>query len=169
MNNTAFVTILRFVALVILQVVIFSNINFLGYLNPYIYLLFIILFPFDKDNRILFIFSAFLLGLAIDMFSDSGGVHAAACVFVAYFRPLMMRSVFGVSYDYHNIKIEKTYFGQRINYLIILILTHHFVLFSLEIFSFAHILLILKKTLFSAIFTLIMCLIFISLFSRKST
>ena len=115
------------------------------------------------------IFSAFLLGLAIDMFSDSGGVHAAACVFVAYFRPLMMRSVFGVSYDYHNIKIEKTYFGQRINYLIILILTHHFVLFSLEIFSFAHILLILKKTLFSAIFTLIMCLIFISLFSRKST
>lgn len=161
--------ILRFIILVLLQVTIFNNINFLGYINPYIYILFLILFPFDKDNRILFIFCSFLIGLTIDMFSDSGGVHAAACVTTAYFIPLMMRSIFGVSYDYHNIKIEKTYFGQRINYLIILILTHHFILFSLEIFSFAHILLILKKTLFSAIFTLILCLIFISLFSKKST
>ncbi|MEL4308640.1 rod shape-determining protein MreD [Joostella sp. CR20] len=169
MNKTIFVIILRFVLLVLLQVVIFNHINFLGYLNPYIYILFIVLFPFDKDNRILFIFCSFLIGLTIDMFSDSGGVHAAASVFVAYFRPLMMRSVFGVSYDYHNIKIESTYFGQRVNYLVILILTHHLMLFSLEIFSFAHVLLILKKTLFSAIFTLIMCLIFISLFSKKST
>ncbi|MDG3584076.1 rod shape-determining protein MreD [Galbibacter sp. CMA-7] len=169
MNKTTFINTVRFILLILLQVIIFNNINFLGYINPYIYILFIIFFPFDKDNRILFLFFSFLLGLSIDIFCDSGGVHAAACVCTAYCRPLMMRSVFGLSYDYHTIKIEKTHFGQRVNYLIILILTHHFILFSLEIFSFAHILLILKKTIFSAIFTLILCLIFISLFSRKSS
>ncbi|MCM5662646.1 rod shape-determining protein MreD [Galbibacter mesophilus] len=168
MNRSAFLNTVRFVVLVLFQVVIFNHINFLGYINPYVYILFIVFFPFDKDNRIPFIFFSFLLGLCIDIFSDSGGVHAAASVATAYARPLLMRSVFGVSYDYHHIKIEKTLFGQRINYLILLILTHHFILFGLEIFSFAHILLILKKTVFSAIFTLILCLIFISLFSRKS-
>ncbi|MCX2679968.1 rod shape-determining protein MreD [Galbibacter sp. EGI 63066] len=169
MNKTAFENTMRFIVLVLSQVVVFNNINFLEYINPYIYLLFLVYFPYNKDTRIPFIFFSFLLGLSIDIFSDSGGVHAAATVFAAYFRPLMMRSAFGLSYDYHNIKIENTHLGQRINYLIILILTHHLILFGLEIFSFTHILLILKKALFSAIFTLILCLIFISLFSRRNT
>src|SRR5690606_17607325 len=104
----------------------------------------------------------FLLGFSIDIFSDSGGVHAAACLVIAYLRPMMMRFVFGLSYDYYNIKIEKTHFGQRLNYLLILILTHHLIIFSLEIISFAHIILILKITLFRAILTFVKCLIFIS-------
>lgn len=169
MNKTVFINTVRFLVLVLFQVVLFNHINFLGYINPYIYILFIVFFPYNKDNRIFFILCCFLLGLYIDIFSDSGGVHAAACLVIGYLRPMMMRFVFGLSYDYYSIKIEKTHFGQRINYLLIFILTHHLILFSLEIFSFAHIVLILKKTVFSAIFTLLLCLIFISLFSRRSS
>ena len=79
MNNLIFKNITRFILLVLVQVIVLNKINFLGYINPYIYILFIILFPI-KNNRVLFIFLGFLLGLTVDLFLDSGGVHAAACV-----------------------------------------------------------------------------------------
>ncbi|TRZ43239.1 rod shape-determining protein MreD [Robertkochia solimangrovi] len=167
MNNTIVSNITRFIILVLLQVTLFNHIDFLGYLNPYIYILFIVYFPFDKETRIPFLFFSFLIGLSIDIFSDSGGVHSAASVAIAYLRPVIMRWAFGLSYDYQTLKISKTTFGQRFNFLSLLILTHHLILFTLEIFSFAQVVNILKKTIFSAIFTLILCLIFISLFSRK--
>ena len=77
MNNIVAANITRFIILVLIQVLVLININFLGYINPYIYILFIILFPI-KNNRLLFIFLSFLLGLTVDLFLDSGGVHAAA-------------------------------------------------------------------------------------------
>lgn len=169
MNNSSLSNTLLFIVLVFLQVTLFSRIDFLGYLNPFIYILFLVYYPYDRENHIPFIFFSFLLGLCIDIFSDSGGVHAAATLTTAYFRPVIMRWAFGVSYDHQTIKIGKTNFGQRFNYLTLLILTHHLVLFSLEIFSFAHLVILLKKTLLSTIFTLMMCLVSISLFSKKKT
>ncbi len=167
MNNSSLSNIIFFLVLIFLQTTLFNQIDFLGYLNPYIYIIFLVYFPYDRDNTIIFIFLSFLLGLCIDIFSDSGGVHAAATLTAAYLRPVIMRWSFGVSYDYQTIKISKTTIGQRINYLSLLILTHHLILFSLEIFSFAHLISIVKKTIFSAVFTLALSLIFISLFSKK--
>lgn len=169
MNNSSLSNTILFVLLVLFQATLFNHIDFMGYINPYIYILFLVYYPYDRENTIPFIFLSFLLGLSIDIFSDSGGVHAAATLTTAYLRPVMMRWAFGVSYDYHTIKIGKTTYGQRINYLMLLILTHHLVLFSLEIFSFAHLVIIVKKTIFSAIFTLILSLVFISLFSKKKS
>ena len=94
MNNIVSLNIVRFIALVLVQILILNHINFLGYVNPYLYILFIILFPINND-RILFIFLSFLIGLTIDMFSDSGGVHAAACVAIAYIRPVFLKFCFG--------------------------------------------------------------------------
>ncbi|MBL7472985.1 rod shape-determining protein MreD [Robertkochia sediminum] len=169
MNNSSLSNALFFITLVFLQVTLFNRIDFLGYLNPFIYILYLVYHPYDKENRIPFIFTAFLLGLCIDIFSDSGGVHAAATLTTAFFRPVILRWAFGLSFDHQTIKIGKTTFGQRFNYLILLILTHHLVLFTLEIFSFAHLVILLKKTIFSTIFTLLLCLIFVSLFSKKRT
>ncbi|WP_224485267.1 rod shape-determining protein MreD [Robertkochia aurantiaca] len=169
MNNKIISNILLLIVLVLLQVSLFSHIDFLGYLNPYIYIIFLLYFPFEKELRIAFLFLAFLLGLSIDIFSDSGGVHAAASLSVAYLRPLFMRWAFGATIDYNTFKLGKATFGQRFNFLLLMILTHHFILFTLEIFSFVQLLTILKKTLFSAIFTFVLSLIFIALFSRKRT
>ncbi|HBT08745.1 MAG TPA: rod shape-determining protein MreD, partial [Leeuwenhoekiella sp.] len=83
MNNSITHNILRFVFLVLIQIAIFNNINFLGYINPYPYVLFIVLFPIG-DNRALLLFTSFLLGLTVDMFCNSGGMHAASCVTIAY-------------------------------------------------------------------------------------
>lgn len=166
MNNSIISNILRFVFLVLLQVLILNNINFAGYINPYLYVLFLLLFPFT-GNQSLFIFLSFLLGLSVDIFEDSGGINAAACLIAAFLRPALLRFSFGVSYDHQNIKLSAVPFGSKLSYVVLMVIIHHFVLFSLEIFSFSHIMLILKKTLFTSIFTIILVLLSLTLFSRR--
>ncbi|OIQ27949.1 MAG: rod shape-determining protein MreD [Bacteroidetes bacterium MedPE-SWsnd-G2] len=166
MNNTS-TQILRFLGLLLLQVTICNNINFLGYINPYVYVLFVLVFPINV-NRQLFLFLSFLLGLCVDIFSDSGGVHAAATVALAYFRPPVLKFSFGAMYDYQTIKFSNTEIGSRIGYFTLLVVLHHLILFSLEVFKFSEILLVLKKTLFSSLFTIFICLLFTVLFSKKT-
>lgn len=156
----------RYIVLVLVQVLILNNINFLGYINPYIYILFIILYPV-KNSRTLFVFLSFLLGLFVDLFTDSGGVHAAASVFIAYIRPPILKFSFGTIYENQTIKFAQTEPGKRLIYFSILTLTHHFIIFSLEVFNMSDIILILQKTLFSSIFTILLCLLITVLFSKK--
>ncbi|MCM4161008.1 rod shape-determining protein MreD [Antarcticibacterium flavum] len=166
MNNTILINSLRFIFLVLLQVLLLNNINFLGYVNPYLYLLFLVLYPFNTSQS-LFLFLAFLLGITIDAFEDSGGIHAAASLFAAYIRPVFLRFSFGVSYDYQTVKLSNTPYGARISYITLLVFVHHLVLFTLEMFDFSHLFLILKKTFFSGIFTIILILISLTLFKPK--
>lgn len=166
MNNIIFQNIARFILLVLVQVIVLNNINFMGFINPYIYILFIILFPI-KNNRMLFIFLGFLLGLTVDLFLDSGGIHAAACVTIAYARPVVLKFAFGMMYEHQTVKIESTEFSQRMVYFSVLTVIHHLILFSLEVFNASKILLILQKTLFSSIFTVLLCLLLTIIFSKK--
>ena len=167
MNNTVFIHILRFISLVFLQVVLFNNINFLGYLNPYIYIMLIALFPV-KNNRFIIIFLSFFLGLSIDLFSDTGGIHAAACVFIAYIRPAILKFSFGMIYEHQTIKFNTVEFGEKLTYLTILTFLHHFMLFFLEMFNVSQIILVLQKTIFSSIFTILLILIITIIFSKKT-
>jgi rod shape-determining protein MreD len=166
MNNSILKNIIRFVGLVFIQVLILNNINFLGYINPYLYVLFILLYPFNA-NQSLFLILSFLLGFSIDLFEDSGGVHAAACVVIAFIRPNLLRFSFGISYDHQNLRLSTTPFGARLSYIFISIIIHHFILFFLEMFSFSHIIIVLKKTLFSGIFSVITIILSLIVFSKK--
>ncbi len=167
MNSIISLNSVRFLVLVLTQVLICNHINFLGYVNPNIYILFIILFPV-KNNRSLFILVSFLLGLIIDLFLDSGGIHAAACVFIAYTRPIILKFSFGMVYEHQNMKFNTVDFGAKLTYITIMTVVHHIILYSLEIFSISKIILVLQKTLFSSIFTIILCVLLIIIFSRKS-
>jgi len=60
----------------------------MGYINPYVYLLFIILLPFNKSNKNLTLFIALGTGLIIDAFQNSMAMHAFTCVLIAYVRTL---------------------------------------------------------------------------------
>ncbi|MFD0835234.1 rod shape-determining protein MreD [Mariniflexile aquimaris] len=167
MNNSVFTHTFRFILLVLLQVLLFNNINFLGYINPYIYLMFIALFPV-KNNRAIIIFLSFLIGLSVDIFSDTGGIHAAACVFVAYIRPVILKFSFGMIYEHQTIKFNTVEFGEKLTYISILTAIHHFVLFYLEIFSISKITLILQKTLYSSIFTILLIILITIIFSKRT-
>jgi len=167
MNSLVSIFIVRFIVLVLVQILILNHVNFLGYINPYLYILFILLYPI-KNNRILFIFLSFLLGLTIDLFSDSGGVHAAACVMIAYVRPVFLKFSFGMIYEHQAVKFSQVDFGAKLMYMSMLIAIHHLVLFSLEIFSFSKTILILQKTIFTSLFTIILCVLVTIIFSKNS-
>ncbi|GLB48705.1 rod shape-determining protein MreD [Neptunitalea lumnitzerae] len=168
MNNAVLLQSVRFIVLVLLQVTLLNTINLSQYINPYLYILFIITFPIsDKDNRLLFIFLSFLLGLSVDLFSDSGGAHAAASVLIGYLRKPYMRFSFGVSYQQQGQKIAQSPFSQRLIYISLMILTHHLTLFFIESFSFANMMYVIQKTLLSSILTLVLILFSISMFKKK--
>jgi rod shape-determining protein MreD len=166
MNSVNINSIIRFVVLILAQVLVFNNINFLGNINPYPYILFILLFPIN-NNRTLFIFLSFMLGLFVDLFSDSGGIHAAACVTIAFIRPPVLKFAFGMIYEHQTIKFNNTEFSNRIVYFSILVVIHHLIMFLLEIFNISNIIFVLQKTLFSSIFTILICALISILFSNK--
>ena len=168
MNNSVLKIIMSFIGLALLQVLVCSNINFMGNINPYVYVIFILLYPVI-NNRLLFIFLGFLLGYTVDVFLDSGGVHAAASVVIAYVRPLFLKFSFGAAYDYQAIKFSAVEFSRRFIYFLLLIVIHHLILFSLVVFDETKTVLILQQALYSSIFTLVLCLLLSSLFSRKET
>ncbi|MDB9712275.1 rod shape-determining protein MreD [Flavobacteriaceae bacterium] len=152
--------------LIIAQSIIFNNINLLGYLNPFVYIVFIIYYPI-KNDRIFFIFISFLIGILIDIFSDTLGLHAAASVTIAYLRPLILKMSFGLAYIHQVIKFKNIDFKKKLIYISLLSLIHHSVLFSLEIFSLSKVLFILEKAFMSSIFTIIICFLFSYLFKTN--
>ncbi|HBH47981.1 MAG TPA: rod shape-determining protein MreD, partial [Bacteroidales bacterium] len=84
--------IIRFALVVLVQILIFNNIELGGYLNPYVYTLFILLLPFETPGWVVLI-SGFLLGFSVDIFSETLGMHTAATVFMAYLRPIALSMV----------------------------------------------------------------------------
>lgn len=166
MSNSLSINIIRFILFLLIQVTICSNINLFGYINPFIYIIFILLFPVN-NNRLLFLICAFNLGLLVDMFLDSGGVHAGASVLLAYARPLFLKYAFGTLYNHQNLKFGNSEIGALIMYVSGCTIFHHLTLFSLEFFNISQILLILKKALFSSIFTVFLGLIIILLFKPR--
>lgn len=162
MNSALLVNIFRFILLLAIQIVIFNNMNFLGYISPFPYILFIILYPVN-GNKSALVVTSFLLGIIMDLFSNSGGTHATACLVLAYFRPSIFKFAFGLSYEYQTIKINDVLTPQRFSFILLSVVIHHFTLFLLEAFQLSFILDTLITIILSTIFTIIICIIIIYL------
>ena len=161
MNNTI-LNIIRFLILLSLQVLIFNNIDLLGYINPYPYVLFILLYPVNGNKNILLI-SSFMLGLLLDMFCNSGGIHAMASLILAFVRPSLFRFSFGLSYEYQTVKIADKISTERITFILFSIFIHHFVLFTFELFRINLFFDIISRTLLTTLLTFAFCLLIIYL------
>ncbi|WP_342750372.1 hypothetical protein [Aureitalea marina] len=72
-----------------------------------------------------------------------------------------------MSYEYNTVNFGKANISQQVTYILTMVVAHHLMLFSLEIFTVEHIVLILKSTLFSSIFSLIIIHSLILLFNRN--
>ena len=160
MNSTILANIARFILLLAAQVLIFNNMNFLGYINPYPYILFIILYPVN-GNKYGLLLSSFLLGIILDMFCNSGGVHAASCLALAYYRPYIFKFSFGLSYEYQTVRLNDILTPERFSFILFSVVIHHFALFLLEVFRLNFLLEIVLKTILSTLFTIIICIIII--------
>lgn len=156
-----------FVSMLLLQVLILNKVQFMGYINPYLYIVFVLVYPI-KINRFPFLIFAFLLGLLIDTFTNSGGIHAFATLFIAYIRLFFIKSIFKkTESDYQSFSLSLESFDKVFNYVAILTVIHHFILFILINFGFNNFINVLLNTIFSTIFTLILYFLGRFLFTKK--
>jgi rod shape-determining protein MreD len=152
--NKPFNMVTLFIFLLLLQIFVLNNILFLDSINPYLYIIFVFLYPL-KTNRIPFLFYSFLLGLFIDFFSDSGGIHAFSILVIAYIRLIFVRAYFRkTESDYAFFKLKSEPFGKIFNFTVTLTVIHHLIYFSFANFSFENLSSVFANTLYSSIFTL---------------
>ena len=156
---------ISFVGLVLLQVLVLNHINLFGYINPLVYIVWVFLFPIRKNISV-FLLLSFLLGLSIDFFSDSGGINAAATLFIAFIRLPLLKAILRKSdFDYLLFNLRSTSFSKAFSFIAILTIIHHLIVFSLEYFSFNAS--IISKSIFTSIFTIILILLGMALFTKK--
>ena len=143
-----------FIVLILLQVLLFNNIQFSGYINPYIYVMLILLLPVEMPSWLLLSIS-FFTGLTIDFFSGTPGMHAGATVAAGFFRPLILRLVSPHDGYEPGASPSMEIYGFRwfLVYTLIMILIHHTVLFYLEVFRFADFFRTLLRVLLSSLFS----------------
>lgn len=146
--------IVRFIILVLLQIFVFNNIQFSGYINPYFYILFIILLPFETPRWAILVLG-FLLGISIDLCVQTIGIHASACVMLAFARPHILNLIQPRD-GYEAGKYPRIYyFGFKwfAKYTFILVFIHHSFLFYIETFTFNDFFLTLLRVILSSIFS----------------
>src|SRR6056297_4336346 len=81
--------IISFILLLTLQILVLNNIQLSGFINPYLYVLFILILPFETPKWMLLLL-AFILGMVVDLFSHTPGMHTSATVFMAFLRPYVL-------------------------------------------------------------------------------
>lgn len=171
MNKTV-LQVVRFVVPVLLQILVINHIRLGGYVHPYIYLVFIMLLPFSIPKWQLLVLG-FALGLTVDVFTGTLGLHAGATTLMAFCRPFIIKLISG-NQKFENIhEPNLSLLGGLwfFRYALFMVLIHHFSLFFLESFSFRLIGQVLLRILFSvpvSIF-LIMMILYISKSEKKIT
>ncbi|MEL6986704.1 MAG: hypothetical protein AAGK97_02650 [Bacteroidota bacterium] len=169
MNNQIVKNIIRFIVIVLLQVLILQRID-LGweYLSLLFYPLFLILLPFEI-SRVLLIIIGFVLGCTVDIFYDSMGVHASASVFTAFARPYVLKILEPANGYPPTSAPTKHFLGLNwfLIYSGILLFAHIFFYFSVEVFTYVYFLEILLKTIVSFVLSYLLILIHHFLFNPK--
>ncbi|MFB6307626.1 MAG: rod shape-determining protein MreD [Flavobacteriales bacterium] len=160
MLNNLIINIIRFIFLVLLQVLILDQIYLNGYINPFLYIMFLMMLPFDIPHWFLLIIS-FLLGFSVDIFSNTLGLHTSACVLIGFIRPYILSSIEPRDGYEAGMKPELQYMGLNwyFHYAGILTLIHHLWLFYLEVFRFSDFFMTLWRVILSSLFTLILIII----------
>ena len=166
MTDSYLLGVIRFIGLVLAQVLVFNHLNILDTVNPMIYILFFFWYPI-QENRTVLIGIGFLLGFSIDLFSDTMALHTAAAVTTAFLRYPIMRFVFGVNMEFQNFRISSSTRVQQYSFLALLIVIHHLTFFMMEIFSLSNLLLILKRVVLTGVSTFVFSVLLAALFSRR--
>ncbi len=153
--------ILRFIVLVGIQVLLLNNFRFNGYINPYLYVLVVMMLPFATPIPLVMLISL-ATGLAIDMFEDTMGLHASATVFIGYLRSYILK-LFSPREGYDMTAEPSLHylgFAWYISYSAIMVGLHHLVYFLIEAFQFNEIPQTLLRALFSILFTILLIFIY---------
>ena len=159
---------LIFIVSVLLQVFLFDNLSISVYLNPLVYVAFIALLPLDTPPIVLLL-SGLATGVTMDLAMGAAGVNTIATLLIAFARPTLL----GLLYPRDDIReggIPSTgRLGNRVflNYLIVLVLLHHAVFFSLEALSWMHLVRTLVRIVVSGAVSVAFIWIIARIFTAK--
>lgn len=165
--------IIRFVLLILLQVFVLNHILFHAFVTPSLYFLFILLLPVNMSRWGLMV-SGMLLGLCLDMFMNTPGMHAAACVLIAYLRPFVINVLtsqkgFELAAAGETPSVANMGWIPFISYTAILVFFHHVAFFTLEIFDFHYTFYLALKILLSSIVSIGLILLYEMLFASTAS
>jgi rod shape-determining protein MreD len=168
--STLVKNIVRFALFILVQVFVLHQVPPLHrFIIPYLYFLYIIWLPFSIGRGPLMLI-AFVFGLTLDYFLNSPGLHAAACVLVAYVRPFLINMLIrqeGDEQNYASPSITSMGWAPYFTMVFILTLLHHGYLVFLEWMQFGSFLYFLGKVLATTGVSMLLILITELLFFRK--
>ncbi len=177
--NVYLKNILRFCIIILLQVLILNKITLRWWSEPsgfpvfipYVYPLFILLLPFEAPVWALLIMG-FFMGVTVDTFMNTAGMHACATVLIAYLRTNVLSALLPRNlseYANQHPSIKSMGWMPFLVYSAFLILLHHLVFFSIELWNFSNIGFLLLKVLASAVTSMLFIIVYLLLFTRQST
>ncbi len=134
--------IIRFALFILIQVYVLDKIPHLHrFITPYLYYLFILWLPFSI-SRLGLLITAFITGLTLDYFAMTPGLHAAACVLIAYIRPFVINILTpkeAAEFNYREPSPAAMGWTPYAVYVLILTLLHHGYMLFLEWLDFGSI------------------------------
>ena len=153
--------------LIFLQVLIFDRINLFGFMNPSIYIIVLIIHRYDLD-QFNYIVVGFLLGFIMDVLSQSAGSHSLSCVTISFLRPLINKFSLGPNYeDFSSPFSDGILISNKVLYCFLITMIHQIILNAYSYFSWTHTFVILKLTIANSIFTFIVIVSVLNLFTTK--
>lgn len=161
MIGTILNNLLRGIGLMLIQVMLLDHLDLLnGYVVPYLYVLFLLLLPFELPAWAVLIIGA-STGLVLDVFSNTPGMHMSACTVMSFARIHLLRAM--APREGYEFGMRPTLGDMGLTWSItqagLLVLVHHLWLFTVELFRWDRLGEVLLRTLLSTIFTVILCML----------
>ena len=146
--------LIRYVVVMLLQVLLFDQLQLVGVCQPYIYILCLVMMPITLPHSADMIIGA-VIGLIMDIFCNSLGIHTASCILLMFIRPYLL-GIWVNDKDRLNEQISLRAVGMEsfIKYVVTLVFIHHATVFLLAAWSWYHIGFVLLETLVSSIITI---------------
>lgn len=166
MNNRLIISnLLRFLLFMLMQVLVLNYINLFGYINPYFFIFFILLLPFETPAYLVLLIG-FSSGLVMDGFSDSGGIHAAAGSLISFIRPSILKTISARREYEPGVQARASDLGWPwfLKYTLIMVSIYEFVIICLELFRLSLIPAALLRFGLSVLLTMTLIVIYEFLF-----
>lgn len=162
--------IIRFALFLLVQVYVLDKIPQLHrFITPYLYFLFVLWLPFSISRTGLML-AGFVIGLSLDYFTMTPGLHAAACVLIAYIRPFIITVLIPkdiTEFNYREPSPKAMGWTPYTIYILVLALLHNGYLVFLEWLSFGSFLDFIIKVLGTTIISLLLIFTVELLFPRR--
>jgi hypothetical protein len=159
-SQTVIRLVLTFVIYLILQIVVIRNFVFFDVAFCFVYIACILLLP-DEISPVWVILISFLIGLLVDIFYNTAGIHASASVLIGYLRSYIIKFLFPTKGVENEVVITLKDMGAErfVRYVAVLTLIHHSTLFFVEAGGFQFFLITILKIICSVVFTTFMIII----------